>query len=650
VRSGDVVVIDAADRDRSARWPLLVVAAALFALAYENGGYGVGARSLSAIVLWWVVVVAVGLGLVPRARLPGAARVVAVLLAAYTAWTLASTLWAPSAERAFEEFDRSSLYLALFLVVSGLGSRRNLRWWLDGLRLSIVAVALAALTSRLFPHLFTAREIGAFLPNAATRLSFPIGYWNALAVFAALGLPLLLASACTERTRVLRAVALAPAPILVAVVYLASSRGGVLALLLGGLVYVAATDRRWAAVGVAGLAAIGSVAAVLVLRSHRVLVDGPLGTASAVHAGRIVAPLLLIVVVLTGLLLVAAERVAQPVPVPSRGLGIALVAAAAVVVLAAVAFSHPIRRFDEFRQIPTANQTAPNFATSHLTSGSGSGRWQFWAAAVREWESAPVIGRGAGSYRFWWAQHASFTYTLQNAHSLYLEVLGELGLVGVLLLLGALAAALIAGVKSIRADVGEHRRSLAAALAVLTAFLVCAGIDWLWQVTAVGAVGVVTLALAASSGDRFEPAPSADRPGWARLALGAGVLLGAWVAICAAAVPWLTASRIAASQASVRHGDLAGALSDAQDARAIQPWAASTYVQLALVAEIQRDLPAAVAWIHRATQRDTKNWATWYVASRIEREIGHPATAVADYRRARSLNIRSPVFTRQGNP
>jgi hypothetical protein len=389
---------------------------------------------------------------------------------------------------------------------------------------------------------------------------------------------------------------------------------------------------------------------VLVLRLHRVVVDGPLGTASADHAGRVVALLLLVVIVLTGLLLAAAERVAQNVTEPSRGLGIALVVAAAVVVLAAVAFSDPIRRFDEFRQIPTANQTAPNFATSHLTSGSGSGRWQFWAAAVHEWESAPIIGRGAGSYRFWWAQHASFTYTLQNAHSLYLEVLGELGLVGVLLLLGAVAAALSAGVKSIRSALGEHRRRLAAVLAVLTAFLVCAGIDWLWQVTAVGAVGVIALALVASSGERFEPAPRAERPGWVRLALGAGVLLGAWVAICAAAVPWLTTSRIAASQAAVRHGDLAGALSDAQDARAIQPWAASTYVQLALVAEVQRDLSAAVGWIHGATQRDPKNWATWYVASRIEREAGNRAAAAADYGRARSLNIRSPLFTQQGNP
>lgn len=650
MRNGDVVVLDAADRDRSPRWPFLVVAAALFALAYENGGYGVGARSVLAIVLWWVVVVAVGLGLVPRVRLPGAARVVAALLAAYTAWTLASTLWAPSPELAFAEFDRCSLYLALFLVVIGLGSRRNLHWWLDGLRVSIVAVALIALASRLFPHLFAARAVGAFLPNAATRLSFPLGYWNALAVFAALGLPLLLASAGTERARSLRAAAVASTPILVAVVYLASSRGGVLALLVGVMVYVAATDRRWSAVGVVALAAVGSVAALLVLRSHRVLVDGPLGTAAAEHAGRVVAPLLFLVVVVTGVLFVVAEHVCENLTEPPHGLGIALVVAAAVAVLAAVALSHPVRRFDEFRQIPTANQTAPNFATAHLTSGSGSGRWQFWVAAVHEWESAPLAGRGAGSYRFWWAQHASFTYTLQNAHSLYLETLAELGLVGLILLVAALAYGSIVGVRSIRAAVGDHRRNLAAALAVLSAFLVCAGIDWLWQVTVVGAVGVIALALVASSGERLEAATAPARAGWARLALGVAVLLGAWVAICAAAVPWLTASRIAASQAAVRRGDLPGAISDAQDARAIQPWAGAPYVQLALVAEARRDLPSAVGWIRRATERDTKNWATWYVASRIEREAGNRAAAGEDYRRARSLNVRSPLFARQGNP
>ena len=42
-----------------------------------------------------------------------------------------------------------------------------------------------------------------------------------------------------------------------------------------------------------------------------------------------------------------------------------------------------------------------------------------------QWKEYPLGGEGAGSYEHWWSQHASFTYFLKDAHSLYLEVLGE---------------------------------------------------------------------------------------------------------------------------------------------------------------------------------------------------------------------------------
>jgi hypothetical protein len=647
---GAVATLDVPARTPAARWPFAVVAIALFALAYENGGYGVGARAVTSIVLWWIVFLAVALGLVPRARLSRAARITGSLLAAFTVWTALSALWAPSAEVAFAEFDRSALYLAIFLVTVGLGTRGNIRWWLDGLCVAIVAIAFVSLVSRFFPHLVKAHDIGAFLPNAATRLSFPMGYWNALAVFVALGVPMLFAQAMTQPTRLRRSAAVACIPPVVSVVVLASSRGGVLALLVGTVVFVAATDSRWRALAAAAVAALGSIAAVLILHANATLLNGPLGTGAAEHAGRVAAVLLLLVAVATGAALVVGERGWGNRPAPSRRVGRALVVVAALVCIAALVAAHPGRRFDEFRQIPNSAQTAPNFTTAHLTSGSGSGRWQFWTAAVRQWESAPFTGGGAGSYRFWWPAHASFTYTLQNAHSLYLEVLGELGVVGLLLLGGAFGVGLVAGVGSIRTAIGPQRRQLAAVVAVLVAFVVCAGVDWLWQVTAVGAVGVVALGLSSSSGPRVEPQSAPVRPGWSRLAVGAAALLAAWVAIFAAAVPWLTSSRIAASQAAARGGNLDKATADAQDARAVQPWAASPYVQLALLAEARRALPEAVRWIRKAESRDEKNWATWFVAARIEREAGNAAIAAADYRRARSLNIRSPLFGAGGTP
>src|SRR5207244_4518099 len=109
----------------------------------------------------------------------------------------------------------------------------------------------------------------------------------------------------------------------------------------------------------------------------------------------------------------------------------AVAVACVLVAVVLVAVAHPVRRFEAFRRLPPGlTQRHQDLVSAHLLSGGGSGRWQFWAAALDEWRSRPLLGRGAGSYEAWWARHGSFSYFVRNAHSLYLEVLGELGLVG----------------------------------------------------------------------------------------------------------------------------------------------------------------------------------------------------------------------------
>ena len=637
------VGLDARDRrPAGARWLLVIVAGGLFGLAYADGAYGLTARSILAITLWAAIVFAVALGLASQVQVSRLALTAGGLLAAFALWTLASMAWAPSPEQAFIGFDRASLYLALYLAALGTSRRRGLSWWLDGLRLGIVATAAIALASRLFPHVFPSGGIATFIPNAAARLSFPVGYWNGLAVLVAFGLPLSFQAALSGRTALARASALAAVPVISAVVFLASSRGGVLAAVVGVVVFLAGSGRRWAGLAVVAIGVLGSAFAVLLLHLHPVLVNGPFDSGAAESQGRLAAVLIVLVAALTGALLASAEVVWADFPAPSRRVGWSLLVAAAAVCVLALVAAHPLRRFDEFRQPPVEKSTL-NFVTAHLTSGSGSGRWQFWTAAVHEWESAPFDGRGSGSYQYWWAQHASFTYSLKNAHSLYLETLGELGIVGLLLLAGAFACGVAGAVRGLRRAAGVHREALAAVTGVLVAFVVAAGIDWIWQLPAVGGVGVAALALAAAPGSGAVKATSPQRRrSW--LALGAVALLVGWAAICAQAIPWLTATRISDSQAAARQGNLAQALRDAQDARSIQPWAATPYLQLALVAEARGELPSALVWIRGAIDRDSADWANWYIAARIAREAGYPAAAARAYAKARSLNIRSPLF------
>jgi hypothetical protein len=81
-----------------------------------------------------------------------------------------------------------------------------------------------------------------------------------------------------------------------------------------------------------------------------------------------------------------------------------------------------------------------------------------------------------------WQKERKTTQHVINAHSLYLEVLGELGIVGLVLLLIALA--LILGAFAYRAR-GPDRALFAALLAAGLAWAVHAGVDWDWQMPAV---------------------------------------------------------------------------------------------------------------------------------------------------------------------
>ena len=177
-----------------------LVAAGLFWVAYDNGSYSLASRSTLAIAVWWGFIVAIAFGLWPRTPVPRAAMLVGGLIAALALWTFASLLRTPNAEATFEEFNRASLYLGTFIVVVLVSRRSNLGRFADGLAMAVTGVAAVALISRLFPGSFPEGDLPTFLPGTVTRLSFPLGYWNGLAIFLALGVPLLLRLALVARS------------------------------------------------------------------------------------------------------------------------------------------------------------------------------------------------------------------------------------------------------------------------------------------------------------------------------------------------------------------------------------------------------------------------------------------------------------------
>jgi Flp pilus assembly protein TadD len=128
----------------------------------------------------------------------------------------------------------------------------------------------------------------------------------------------------------------------------------------------------------------------------------------------------------------------------------------------------------------------------------------------------------------------------------------------------------------------------------------------------------------------------------------AAVAVLALAVVLAEAVPLVTVLETDASQTAARRGDLRAARSAALAARDVQPWAASPYLQLALVSELTGDLRGARSEIRAAIARDADDWRLWLVSARLATRTGALADAQQALARARSLNPRSPLFS--GNP
>jgi Flp pilus assembly protein TadD len=102
------------------------------------------------------------------------------------------------------------------------------------------------------------------------------------------------------------------------------------------------------------------------------------------------------------------------------------------------------------------------------------------------------------------------------------------------------------------------------------------------------------------------------------------------------------------SHAAFKAGDGSRARSEALAAKAIEPWAASPYLQLGFVAEAEHDYPEAVRWGREAIQHSRRDWNVWANAAVFETTNGNIAAARRDLAEARRLNPHSIILARPG--
>ena len=114
------------------------------------------------------------------------------------------------------------------------------------------------------------------------------------------------------------------------------------------------------------------------------------------------------------------------------------VAAAAVVAGVLVVIGAPGFVERQYNGFVEGNYTIAENQRLRLLNPGNNGRLFHWRVAYDRFRAEPLHGDGAGTYETAWDRYRPTGFDVLDAHSLYVEVMGELGLVGLALLLIAL--------------------------------------------------------------------------------------------------------------------------------------------------------------------------------------------------------------------
>lgn len=608
-------------------------------LTFRAGGFFPDITAIAVLVLTVALVIRITVAADPFAGWSRTGAVAVLALTAFACWTLISGTWSDATGRAIVEFDRALLYLLVIAFYATVPRDRGsltvlLRWVLLGFTLA----AVAGVASRVAPDVFPIS--GRY---AAERLSFPLTYWNATGIAAAIGAVLAVHHGAGSQEPVLvRIGATAALPVLVAAVYFTFSRGAIVAGALGVVLYVVLAHPRRMAFLVA-TAGPACVVAVLAAYGADALATDTYFEGAGPDQGHDVALVLVVACVAAAVaraLLMRFESRLDAVvisrPLRRRILSGAAIAAIVLTGITAAVIDAP-RRIDDQLDAFTSSVLVPQTgdARDRLTESGNNGRLEIWRVSEKSFADHPLHGTGAGTFRVEYERRRhDIDLTITDAHSLYLEVLGELGAVGLGLLLVGLAVPLGVAVARLR---GGERHAYAAFLAAGATLLVHAGVDWDWEMPGVflwylGASGVV---LAAPVGRGRVAAP----PRLGRVIAGLACLL-------LAVTPWLllrSQAALESASAAFHRGSCREAVDDAlssRDALSVraEPFELIGYCDLRAGANA-----LAVQAFEAARNRDPDNWRYAYGLALARARAGQDPRAQAA--EAARLNPREATAT-----
>lgn len=615
-------------------------------LSFNAGGFFPQTPALLALGLALLLLVRTALAERPFAGFSRALGLGVIPLGLYAAWTLASASWSGAPIRALVELDRVLLYLlALVLFGSLVHTPARIRLMLRGLALGIVLVCLAGLITRLLPDLWANPS-----DFAATRLRYPITYWNALGLLASLGTIFCLHLASDGREpRTVRVLGAAAVPLLCVTLLFTLSRGAILAGIAGLLLYLVWARPRALASGALATVPATAIALAAALDADRLFSTDPTSAAAVAqgHSAAIVIGLCAAGTGLLRLLLLPADaRLAEfrlPARVRRPVLGATLVIGVITATALATALDLPARAGAAYQQLvrsadpadPPAKQSA-----ERLTQTNIPGRIDHWRVAMGSFATAPLAGLGAGTFELTWLRERSRTAPARDAHSLYLEVLSELGVVGLVLLAVALATLLYGFARHAR---GPDRAPYAALLAAGLAWAIHAGIDWDWEMPAVTLWlfcigGAVLASPPADRTPRSQGPPLHELRNWT---LRTGMMIGLLIASIGPTLVWLSQQRLDASIAAFKEGDCDRATAEARASLAVLGTRPEPYEIIGFCAARAGSGGQAIDAMRSAVKRDPQNWELRYGLALVRGAARRDPRRAA--RTALRLNPREPL-------
>jgi|GEM_PF-309598 len=488
-------------RDAPATVPALVAVGVFVVWATSQAGYPLTHWAPGALIVLALLIVALAAVPLRWAGIPVAVKLALGCLAAYTALSYLSILWAAAPGEAWEGANRTLLYLfvfALFALWCGRGSSAALMvglWTFAMIVLAVyVALRLDTATGKAYAALFSGE-----------RLSYPVGYPNANAAqwLMAFWLALLLARG-RELHWAVRGLLAGGAVVLADVALLSLSRGSLYATpVMVVLVFALVPDRlRTFATAVPVAVGIGASAPFVLRVGNRIEAGhAPYGATHTALAAALLAAVFVAAVVAWGAV-IESRRTLSPGAVRRvrRVMGATALATLLVVVVGGLALAgNPVTRVRHSWESFEGGYASSPASGTRLLSGLGSNRYDFFRVALDEFTAHPVAGIGVDNFQEQYLRRGRSEETPRYPHSVELRTLTETGLIGALLAVVGLGAALVAGWRAMRrADDTLAATVAAAALGGFAYWAVHGSVDWFWEFAGLGGPAFALLGVACS--------------------------------------------------------------------------------------------------------------------------------------------------------